>query len=217
MMLLDMACIGRQHFSPRNAHPIPQHKLEVWPGYVTAVDEYEGGIQLCCDASHRVLRTQTVLELMEEIAHRDGRNYRDAVQKSLIGVVVLTRYNNKTYRVDDIDWNQSPKSTFATHRDGEVSFKDYYKKQYAIDIKDLGQPLLLSRLKTKIRGKDEVERMVCLVPELCYLTGLTDEMRSDFHVMKDISMYTRITPNQRQGAIKKFVRNIQGWKCGQGT
>lgn len=39
-------------------------RLEVWPGYVTAVDEYEGGIQLCCDASHRVLRTQTVLELM---------------------------------------------------------------------------------------------------------------------------------------------------------
>jgi len=56
--------------------------------------------------------------------------------------------------------------------------------------------------------------MVCLVPELCYLTGLTDEMRSDFHVMKDISMYTRITPNQRQGAIKKFVRNIQGKKKG---
>jgi hypothetical protein len=26
MTLLDMACIGRQHFSPQNAHPIPQHK-----------------------------------------------------------------------------------------------------------------------------------------------------------------------------------------------
>jgi len=57
----------------------------------------------------------------EELARRDGRNYRDAVQKSLIGVIVLTRYNNKTYRVDDIDWNQSPKSTFSTHREGEVS------------------------------------------------------------------------------------------------
>jgi aubergine-like protein len=56
--------------------------------------------------------------------------------------------------------------------------------------------------------------MVCLVPELCYLTGLTDEMRSDFHVMKDISMYTRVTPNQRQAAVKKFVRNIQGKKKG---
>jgi hypothetical protein len=60
----------------------------------------------------------------------------------------------------------------------------------------------------------EVERIVCLVPELCYLTGLTDEMRSDFHVMRDISMYTRITPNQRQAAIKKFVRNVQGKKKG---
>lgn len=39
-------------------------RLEVWPGYVTAVDEYEDGIQLCCDCSHRVLRTQTVHQLM---------------------------------------------------------------------------------------------------------------------------------------------------------
>jgi aubergine-like protein len=57
----------------------------------------------------------------EEIAHRGGGKYRDVVQKSLIGVVVLTRYNNKTYRVDDIDWDQSPRSTFHTHREGEVS------------------------------------------------------------------------------------------------
>ena len=26
--------------------------------------------------------------------------------------------------------------------------------------------------------------MVCLIPELCYMTGLTDEMRADFRVMK---------------------------------
>jgi hypothetical protein len=58
----------------------------------------------------------------------------------------------------------------------------------------------------------EVEQLVCLVPELCYLTGLTDNMRNDFHVMKDIAMYTRITPNQRQAALKKFIRNIQGMR-----
>jgi PAZ domain. len=55
------------------------------------------------------------------MAHRDSGNYRGTVQKALIGVTVLTRYNNKTYRVDDIDWKQSPKSTFSTYRDGEVS------------------------------------------------------------------------------------------------
>lgn len=58
----------------------------------------------------------------------------------------------------------------------------------------------------------EVKQIVCLVPELCYLTGLTSGMKSDFRAMKDIAMYTRITPNQRQGALKKFIRNIQGMK-----
>lgn len=39
-------------------------RLEVWPGYITSVCENEGGLMLLADASHRVLRTQTVLELM---------------------------------------------------------------------------------------------------------------------------------------------------------
>jgi hypothetical protein len=30
---------------------------------------------------------------------------------------------------------------------------------------------------------------ICLIPELCYLTGLTDELRSDFRVMK-VSLLT---------------------------
>ena len=37
-------------------------RLEVWPGYVTAVNEYEDGLMLNCDVSFRVLRTTTVLE-----------------------------------------------------------------------------------------------------------------------------------------------------------
>ena len=39
-------------------------RLEVWPGYITSVCENEGGLMLLADASHRVLRTQTVLEQM---------------------------------------------------------------------------------------------------------------------------------------------------------
>ncbi|PNF28066.1 Piwi-like protein Ago3 [Cryptotermes secundus] len=70
-------------------------------------------------------------------------------------------------------------------------------------------------MKSKIRGQGEVEQMVCLVPELCYLTGLTDEMKNDFRVMKNIAMYTRITPNQRQAALKKFISNIEENKKAQ--
>lgn len=102
--------------------------------------------------------------------------------------------------------------------------------------------------------------VICLIPELCSMTGLTDAIRADFRVMKvfcigrlhfpfqsfffpifpyltsllnkvctfsvqsfifihfhrfnsisslkDIAQHTRVTPNQRKIAMKKFVDNI---------
>lgn len=42
-------------------------------------------------------------------------------------ISVTSRYNNKTYRIDDIDWFQNPQSTF--NKGGtQVSYIDYYKK-----------------------------------------------------------------------------------------
>lgn len=42
------------------------------------------------------------------------------------------------------------------------------------------------------------------------MTGLTDDMRSDFGVMKDLSRVMIVTPNQRQYALKQFLQNIKG-------
>ena len=40
----------------------------------------------------------------------------------------LVRYNNKTYRIDDIDWESTPQSTFKLFSGQEITFMDYYKK-----------------------------------------------------------------------------------------
>ena len=65
------------------------NRLEIWPGYVTAVDEYEGGLQLQCDTSHRVLRTETVLDVMNDIMRmakmRGDKDIQSALDKELIG------------------------------------------------------------------------------------------------------------------------------------
>ena len=37
------------------------------------------------------------------------------------------RYNNRTYRIDEIDWDKNPQSTFLNHQGEPVSFTDYYK------------------------------------------------------------------------------------------
>lgn len=39
----------------------------------------------------------------------------------------MTDYNKRTYRVDDVAWNVSPKSTFKM-RDENITYIEYYYK-----------------------------------------------------------------------------------------
>lgn len=62
-----------------------------------------------------------------------------------------------------------------------------------------------------VRDVDQGQlKLIMLIPELCYMTGLTDEMRSDFRVMKEIAQHTRLSPTARQECLVKFVRNVNG-------
>ncbi|CAB3369856.1 Hypothetical predicted protein [Cloeon dipterum] len=212
MVELKLARLGRHHFDPRGAKLVPQHKLEVWPGYVTAIDEHEGGLLLCCDTSSKVLRTQTVLELMYEVSMAKKQHFQTELKNILLGACVLTRYNNRLYRVDDVDFSLNPNCTFDRNKDEKISFKEYYKTHYNLQIRDLSQPLLVSRVTRRQKGMEPVDQMVVLVPELCFMTGLTDEMRKDFKVMKDVAQYTRVSPNQRHYALRQLVQSVQSSK-----
>lgn len=87
----------------------------------------------------------------------------------VVGTVVLTRYNNTTYRIEDVDFDASPKTTFM--KNGEkVTYVDYYQKRYGERITDLTQPLLVTRGKTRSRQAEPAE-LVHLIPELCLATG----------------------------------------------
>lgn len=88
----------------------------------------------------------------------------------MIGTVVLTDYNNNTYRIEDVDFNTTPSSTFVLKNGDQISYMDYYKKRYGIVIRNARQPMLVTKSKTKSRQAEEAER-VYLVPELCRATG----------------------------------------------
>ena len=65
----------------------------------------------------------------------------------------------------------NPESTFTNSKGETMSFIDYYKRQYQIDIQDRKQPLLVNRPTLKKRGVAEAEadRVVCLIPgKLCF-------------------------------------------------
>lgn len=67
MHILLYTQMGRNYFDTNHKFLIPQHKLEVYPGFVVTVDELEDGLMLCLDTQHKVLRTQNAYELLGEL------------------------------------------------------------------------------------------------------------------------------------------------------
>jgi len=78
---------------------------------------------------------------------------------------------------------------------------------YNKKIVDESQPLLLHKPKKREGGHKKLEAIV-LIPELCYCTGLTDEIRSDFRVMKDLAYHTRVAPEQRRQSLRQFCETV---------
>lgn len=212
MKILKMCPVGRNYYDPASAQPVPKYKLHLWPGYVTAIREMEGGLLMNIDTSHKVLRNETVLSMMQDIYQSNRGDFHAQCVKDLVGATVLTRYNNNNYRIDDIDWSMNPMSTFTTSKGETISFYDYYKSQYRIEIKDKNQPMLINRPKKATqRGKRAEageDRVISLVPELCFLTGLSDKLAGDFTAMKEIGNFTRLGPTQRNLQIELFLQRL---------
>ncbi|KAI1291821.1 Piwi-like protein 2 [Halotydeus destructor] len=208
MGILKMVQINRHFYLPQGKIDVEQHKLEIWPGWVTAIQEHDAGLLLACDASHRILRKATARDLMIDLRRAGPDNFVNNVKKIVVGCVVLTRYNNKPYRVDDIAFDQNPMSTFTKSDGTEITYVDYFKTMWSIEIKDMKQPLLIHRPKPK-RGQEEESPLICLIPELSFMTGLTDEIRSDFRAMRDIATHTRIPPAIRNSKLREFLNTVQ--------
>lgn len=95
----------------------------------------------------------------------------------LEGKIVMTHYNKKTYRIDDIDFEMNPRSTFNLRKENrDVSYMEYYQTRYQLRINSDSQPLLVSRPSKRDQNRGD-DQPIYLIPELCSMTGLTDSMR----------------------------------------
>lgn len=67
-------------------------RLTIWPGFTTTILQYESSIMLCTDVSHKVLRSETVLDFMVNLRQQCGpQRFPEICAKELIGLVVLTQ------------------------------------------------------------------------------------------------------------------------------
>lgn len=209
MKILGLKLVGRNHYDPNAVVILGKHRLQVWPGYSTSIKHTDGGLYLIVDVSHKVLRNDSVLDIMNVIYQESRESFQDQCTKEFVGAIVITRYNNRTYRIDDIEWSKSPKDTF-TLADGSVTtFVEYYRKNYGITIKELDQPLLVHRPKERSKpGGKVITGEILLLPELSFMTGIPEKMRKDFRAMKDLTMHINVGAEQHTQSLKQLLQNI---------
>lgn len=161
---------------------------------MTSIRQHEVDILLCAEITTKVMRMDTLYDILVNCRSNE-RDMKTAFQNMVLGTTVLTDYTNKTYRIDEVDFTQSPSSTF-NGRNGPTSYMDYYRDKYNIKIRDPNQPLLISRARARdIRaGQNE---LIALVPELCRATGMTTGMMSNFNLTRAVAAHTRINPHAR--------------------
>lgn len=205
---LKLQLVGRNFFDPLAKIIIREHNLELWPGYLTSIRQHEQDVLLCSEITHKVMRTETIHDILRNITQRSrGANWHDEFIKTVVGMTVLTDYNNKFYRIDDVDFNKSPSSSFESKAGVSTTFIDYYKTKYNKNITDKGQPLLISNAKARdIRAG--MADYIALVPELCRSTGLNDDMRNNFQLMRAMGDYTRVGPDVRIRKLLEFNRRL---------
>ncbi|XP_076473109.1 piwi-like protein 1 [Babylonia areolata] len=208
MTMMSMQQINRHHFNTEKAYKVEEHGLEVMPGFQTSILRFESDILLDIDIAHKILRMHSVLDQMKSIEKmypKEGERIKRC-NKEIIGSVVLTKYNNKTYTVDDIDWLRRVTEKFEKGS-SLISYVDYYKSQYGKEIKDLNQPLLITRAKKKDLRSGQFPN-IYLVPELCILTGLTESNRTNYALMRDVATYTRLEPEGRIQRLDTFIKQV---------
>ena len=122
---LNYVPFGRHHFDPESKIDM-RNGYELWPGYATAVNKYEGGLLLVADTTFKLAAVRTVYHELMDI-YRQAQSNTQAFQQQainkIVGRIVFTPYNQKRHRVDDISFEATPMDKFEK-RGEQITFKE---------------------------------------------------------------------------------------------
>lgn len=213
-----------------------RYRLRLYTGFNCSVQPCLMGNLMTIDLVSRVVQELSVrnilVRIMEDTKRQGGNKdaYYARAKEFLVGSTVLCTYNNRAIRIDDIDFTKTMNSQFEIDRPtpagkprgnipagftGMISFRTYLCQRYPeiVDRNQLppaGHPAcdqagLLINTPRKART---TLKPTILVPELCYLTGLDDKMRSNQSLMKALNTETRLAPSLRVRAINELITKM---------
>lgn len=77
----------------------------------------------------------------------------------------------------------------------------------------MNQPLVevVQKIEKKMKANGEIvseQTRIFLIPQFISLTGMSDEQKNNYEVMKRIAPYTKLTPDERLEATAKLIKEL---------
>ena len=193
-------------------------KLQVVGGFsCSAGFMQEVGHYLTVDSLYRAVHRKNVLESMMTYIDSlvaelplDGSSQLDVQgewRRRCENAQVFAYNNGRMYRVKRVRFDLSASSPVALSGkkargvQSPLSFVDFYRRFYNRIVYDPNQPLLECFAEKR-------SETVLLVPELCALTGLTDEMKKDRMLMQEVLQYSRVGTGDKLNQCVAICRDI---------
>lgn len=185
--------------------------LSMVRGFRTAVNRFDGNkILVQLESVHKLMQRRNVLQIMTDIRQQKPANLREALQAELTGKLVITNYNKRTYRIENLRFDVRPNGTFNDSRANKpISYVDYYSQRHALKVSDMNQPMLEvvpNKARNRAgRGAETQTNDILLVPEFCNIAGLTEEQRNDNRLKMDLIRASQVAPGERVKQMKHFL------------
>lgn len=143
--------------------------LMMFSGYRSNFVLLENGFYLRVDSAKKIVRNQTVLDIIDELyrQHRDKsrEEKRNLLQGELVGKVIMTNYGKTAYyRIEEVVFEEIDSIRLE---DCSLTLREYYETKYKLKISNKSQPLL--KVESNRKNKDF---QILLIPEFCLMTGI---------------------------------------------
>lgn len=183
------------------------NSVSLFPGFTTKVLSLPEGLFLNVDIKNKILSADNCLTIMSKFCPRGVNVTNTESYKKLNNYFkdrcIETTHTNQKMKIESISRDRTPKNTALNLQGEHVNLVKFYKKVFNIDLNP-DQPLFIIKKKN-----DNDNRCITIPPQVCLLSGLTDDMSQDFHLMRDIADYTKMKPENKVSAINDVLRLLK--------
>ena len=188
-----------KHFDPRA--PLELEGVNMYSAYWNTMKCIDGSIYLNLNPSVKFFQQTPIIERIYELG--DERR----VKEELTGRSIMTLYNNRVYKIDELDFTKTPNHKFFCdmhNKNKEMTFADYVYENYKMKTTDYDQPMIRHH-------NDRTGQEIYLIPQFCVLTGITEEQKGrNFRAIKD-QMFANAGMKAKQAS--KFFQTLKNNKA----